>query len=524
MEQTIDRTGNVVVGTSTTSVTWDVTWNHYDTTNYILESIALRFTMGTSSGYSVKVSENDSGWIQRLNAMDSAANGETVTLALSAGSWENKTSGTLRAFFYKRGSSRAIYTSVQFVLTYRAKATTSTITVVRTMAGDPQTVQITNTDPDVYHKVTWTYHSYDGHDVTSGELTYAAATRNPAWAVPAASLEWLYRYNDSSATEAGSVTVKTYAADGTYIGQAQADAVLDLPETAAVKPVFGTETIAATLDSVALAIYNATGNQYVQGHTTVSLTYPGQGQLGATIASVKVITPDGVQTVQNGTAAVTLLRTAGSYTVRVILTDTRGFTSELEDELFTAMAYTDPAIVSIQVLRTDAQGQEQADGQHAWVEAVAAVTGSTASMSAVIHVAGGAQFGDAVPLVNGTAILPSSGLTLNEDKSYTITVTVTDAYGVTGQASVELGTGTITISRMAGGKGVAFGKKAEKYGVEITAEWPFYTHGQESRRLIVDIAHPAGSSIDTIDSGWDPNEEWPWTRWGQVNGKWVRGV
>ena len=140
MEQTIDRTGNVVVGTSTTSVTWDVTWNHYDTTNYILESIALRFTMGTSSGYSVKVSENDSGWIQRLNAMDSAANGETVTLALSAGSWENKTGGTLRAFFYKRGSNQAIYTSVQFVLTYRAKATASTITVVRTMAGDPQTV------------------------------------------------------------------------------------------------------------------------------------------------------------------------------------------------------------------------------------------------------------------------------------------------------------------------------------------------------------------------------------------------
>ena len=523
MEQTIDRSGNVVVSTSTTSVSWDASWTHYDTTNYILEQIALRFTMGSGSGYSVKVSEQASGtWTSRLNAMDAANNGDTITLPLSAGSWENKTSGTLRALFYKRGTSQATYTNVSFVFTYRAKATASTITVVRTMAGEPQTVQITNTDPDVYHKVTWSYGSYQTHSLTSGELTYGAATRSPAWAVPAADLQYLYMKTTTSAVATGSVLVKTYAADGTYIGEVSATATLDIPETDDVKPSFGTETMSVTPDAVAQLIRAETNNPCVQGHTDVTLKYVGQPKYNASIASVTIITPDGIFTVANNTAKTYTLMTPGSYSVRVILTDSRGFTNEKTETLFTVQAYTAPVITSIQAVRSDDQGNEQPDGSYAWVEAVGVVTGNTEIYKATIKPKGGSQIGSAVTLTGGTAILPSTG-TLNEDTSYVITVTLEDAYGVQGTAEIELGTGTVTISRMAGGKGVAFGKPAEKYGVEVNADWPVYMHGKEVERLIIDTVYPPGTVLSNVDPDFDPNTQWTWSRWGKVADDWVRG-
>ncbi len=116
-------------------------------------------------------------------------------------------------------------------------------------------------------------------------------------------------------------------------------------------------------------------------------------------------------------------------------------------------------------------------------------------------------------LTNGAGIMGGS---LDKDSGYTITVTATDALGQTASASADIGTSLYTIHRMAGGKGVAFGQISQRYGVEVTAEWPLYTHGSEIMELLVDTAHPVGSVIQTLDDGFDPNALWPWTHWGRL--------
>ena len=88
---------------------------------------------------------------------------------------------------------------------------------------------------------------------------------------------------------------------------------------------------------------------------------------------------------------------------------------------------------------------------------------------------------------------------------------------------MDIGTSTYTIYRMVGGKGVSFGKAADKYGVEVKEDWPFYTHGKEIEEMLLDYAHPVGSVIQTLDADFDPNVQWPWTQWGKLENVFLLG-
>lgn len=522
-ETTIQH-GNVFVELNENRKTWDINWTHEDPSAYVLESIALRFRAGSSGMYVIVTENVNNVWNYRLQKQQGATSGTTYTFPLNKAAWQGKTSGTLRALFYKYSeSSRCLYYSTELVFTYRSKADPSTVTVIRTMAGMPQTAMISNTDPDVYHKVTWDYGSWQQDQITSGELTFTAGNRNPSWSIPSESMEYLYRQFTNTAEAQGTVTVKTYTSDGTYVGVATATAWLDLPETAETRPVIQFMSDSDILDATAEAIYEVTDNPYVQNHTTLVRTVTAQGYAGADIAGIQLVTPDGTAVAANSADVSMLIRTAGSYPVEIRIIDTRGQVTTWNDGTYTVQDYMDPTITSIQALRSDDQGNEKPDGDHAWVEAAGVVTGSTETYTAKIRKKNGSQIGAEVTLVNGVAILPSTG-TLSEDESYVITVTLEDEYGVRGTAEIELGTGTITISRMAGGKGLAFGQMAEKHGVEITREWPFYVHGSEILRLILDTVYPPGTALSNVDPDFNPNEQWPWTRWGQVGSEWVRGV
>lgn len=675
MESLIERQGNIQIATGGSAQSWTASWTHPGS-SYTLESIALRFTLDsqTSNGYSVRVTEvlGPGNYSDRANKAEWKAAGTTVTVPLNSLAWDGKTSGTLTAVFMRRTNYYVCYTSIAFVLTYRSIADPSQVVVITTDAGAPQTVNITNTDPDVYHKVTWGYgangyglfggilsnwdalgmvgnvdvwnrprvsaaamqaagytdfdpdsyatlysmtyttqgntftvlmtpiatdgtvysqtsmdtyfdtitngnntvaaivqadaasrnlvmHALAGEHIddmeviaveaheqsaswedavdtygsktrtnveanaiASGPYDYGAATRSPAWAIASADMPTLYGFFPASGTADGSVVVQTYTVDGALVGTTIADAEVYLPETSTTRPTVQFVSENDTMDAVAAAIEASTGNAYVQNHTTVKRTITAQGYQGAGIAQVQVVTPDGVATGANSTQIEQLIRTAGTYSIEYHIIDTRGQTLVVTGGTKTVQAYTDPTITSIQGLRCDQNGDAKEDGTYIWVEASAIVnTGSTATYTAKLFVKNGSQIGSAVTLANGAGILGGS---LDENTSYTVKVTVTDSYGVEDEEEVEIGTGTITFSRMAGGKGAAFGKLAEKYGVEIAETWPLYVHGAEILRLIIDMAHPIGSCIESLDNGWDPNTAWPWTAWSKDAGKWWRGV
>lgn len=111
------------------------------------------------------------------------------------------------------------------------------------------------------------------------------------------------------------------------------------------------------------------------------------------------------------------------------------------------------------------------------------------------------------------------------EKTYVITATLTDRFGaVTNPLRTEIGVATYTIHRMAGGQGVAFGKSSEKFGVEVRETWPFYTHGKEIQKLILDAAHPIGSMLTTYNDAFDPNAEWPWTHWAMLDQQTIQSL
>ncbi len=94
--------------------------------------------------------------------------------------------------------------------------------------------------------------------------------------------------------------------------------------------------------------------------------------------------------------------------------------------------------------------------------------------------------------------------------------TATDKLGQTTTYTFQMSTATYTIYRMAGGNGVAFGQAATKRGVEVAPDWPFYSHGKEIQKLILDIAHPVGTVLESVSQTFDPNAAWPWSYWGVI--------
>ncbi len=116
----------------------------------------------------------------------------------------------------------------------------------------------------------------------------------------------------------------------------------------------------------------------------------------------------------------------------------------------------------------------------------------------------------------GVAFTPDEPINADMDplKSYNVKVTVTDNIDQATTITSTIASASYAIYRMAGGNGVAFGKVSELYGVEVKPSWPFYAHGKEIETLIMDIAHPIGSTIIFADASFNPNTSFPGTQWG----------
>ena len=537
MIQEITR-NNVILPTGSDTYRWEtIRWTHAGTASYVLERIELQFVDGQGNGYNVYVYETVSGTNHSVaNRTGNSSQGQTVTLVLGSQAWEEKTSGILNVLFRAR-SYRTVYNDISLRFVYKDIATQSLVYVQPATAGEPQVVTLSNQDQTVYHTVRWQYAESSGTwAVDSGVITIPAANRSPSWAVPETLVAAVFRAEPNSAIHMGQVTVETFSAGGTSVGSQTVDAKLYLPETDTTRPsITGTPVQSITHDPTAQAIRATTGHEddVIQNHSTAAYSVSAQGYEGAGIAQIQILLPEGATAAtltQSGSTYTgtrsSVIRTAGNIAIGIRVIDTRGFVREVAQQwtLQGVLAYQDPIITSLQAIRCNQQGNAAEDGTFVWVEAAAVVAeiSSGMTLTAAVREKGSDTDIATGTIQNGSIVL--GGGHLAETLSYVITVTVEDDFGLTGEASIEIGTGIMTISRMAGGKGVAFGKMAERYGVEISESWPFYTHGQEIVRLILDIAHPVGSSMESADAGFNPNEKWPWTIWAENSGKWTRGV
>lgn len=385
--------------------------------------------------------------------------------------------------------------------------------------GAEQTVTLSNDSlGSLSHKVTWAYGSVTG--------TVNASTGKPtvSWAVPSDKVETVCALSPDSRTVSGTVTVNTYLpgdGDSVLIGTTATTARLTIPDDTDTKPtISGTITAAKSSDA-------PNTNTLLQRFTDVTLTnISATARYGASVPSSAyrlVVRNNGSEVfstdITSGTTVFDHVAwPAGTNTVAVVVTDSRGISNEKTLDV-ALTAYTLPAITDIDVARYSLSKDALDDEGDAFQVTVSAVFDTNAGAGATPYAAvvkqGSTQIATATNS-NNVFVVGDTSHTTSPEETYSIEVTVTDGYGKQTTQTTEIGTSVYTIYRLAGGKGVSFGKAADKYGVEVNEDWPFYTHGQEIQRMLLDYAHPVGSVLETLDEEFDPNEQWPWTKWGKL--------
>lgn len=488
----------------TTRVNVNITWTHPGKALYTMTGLQIAFTCA-NSGYVVYAYHQVDGQATIIGNYSGSGSGAKV-IDIKTSAWQGMDSDTVQLRFSRPQSNAQSYSNIRLILTYESVATQSTVVVATAEVGEPQQVTLTNEDATVTHRVRWTYGSVD-----SGWKTYGAASRSVAWAVPSASVNTLIQANPSSGTIAGTVQVETRTADGATVGTQTKTANLKIPQNASTLPTL-TASKTLTHDSAA----SGSGVACVQGHTTITATATATAKLGASISSIVLRTPETSYTIANGGSKSFVPGKAGSYKLTVTATDSRGLTATWT-ETITVTACGQPAITGLTAVRTDSQGDEADDGAFVQITATASAAAAFATVSSwayTLRLAGTSQAVASGTLTDGAGLI---GGQLGPDNAYELTVTATDSMGLTATATAAIPSAVYTIHRMAGGKGVAFGQKSIRYGVEVREDWPFRTHGVEVLELIMDMAHPVGSVLMTLDEGFDPNTEWPWTVWRKLD-------
>lgn len=269
---------------------------------------------------------------------------------------------------------------------------------------------------------------------------------------------------------------------------------------------------------------------YVQNFTTLTITPTVTPKFGASVVSVQISSPNGVYTTTSGATTLIKLTTDGEYQFSVTATDSRGF-SVTETQSVQVVKCNKPSFTSVAYYKVESavSTTENDEGEYLYVSATCLMENRAQSPVVTVTVK---ELGSSQTFVSGSFSLTfpadsdvgsmsghlgDSNHLFDKEKSYTVTFSTTDGYSLTATFTGTVTAALYTIHRQSGGRGVAFGRISELYGVEVNADWPFYTHGQEIQQLIVDLAHPVGSVIETLDDSFDPNVLWPWTLWGKLN-------
>lgn len=165
------------------------------------------------------------------------------------------------------------------------------------------------------------------------------------------------------------------------------------------------------------------------------------------------------------------------------------------------LAYTKPTIASFSVSRCSSDGTASGEGTYARVKFNWS-TSKAVSKVLIDWVSGAGDSGSYTVAASGTSgsvdQIVGGGL-LSVESSYTIRVTITDAGG-TFTASRSLAGVVVPIEALAGGKGVAFGKVAEKEGY---ADFAFETlhrkHVHFENNVCIHGTKPDGTVVEVIN-------------------------
>ena len=360
---------------------------------------------------------------------------------------------------------------------------TSTLSSDNFTMGTAGTITVTRGSNTYTHTVSYSFGSQTGTIVTKSSSTSISFTPSTSLAsqVP----------NATSGTL--TLTCETFNGN-TSLGTTSITKTLSVPDS--IKPTVSSATYANTNNS--LGVYVATLSAVRV--TAISAT----AGTGATIQSYS--TTFNGQT-YNGTSFTTAIpATSGSYDLVITVTDSRGRTGTKTYTIAYA-AYSAPTL-SFTAVRTDASGN--ADDTGAYMKftmtgtACSVKSGSTEKNSATgkieYRTVGSNSWTTLNATASGRTATYSGVLAAAVSNSFEVVASVTDGINTTTVKNVIVSSASYPMTFYRGGKGVAFGRVANKNGFvcEMDAEFTggFKANGVRLLRGTTTIAN--GTNLNTL--------------------------
>ena len=333
----------------------------------------------------------------------------------------------------------------------RASSISSVTGSVSVNGTNAVTVAIDRKSSGFTHTVVFSFGSYSKTTTGVGTSTSYAIPQSWLNAIP------------SATSGTAKVTVTTYSGS-TKIGSAVSkNFTLTVP--ASVVPAISGVTIAETVSGL-----NAQFGGFVQSKSKAKVTITAAGALSSTIKAYKTVVDGKTYT---GSAPTTgTLNTAGSRTVTITVTDSRGRTASTT-RIITVIAYAAPKIISFQSFRCLADGTENYEGTYLNAKvnfSISPVSNkNTRAYSIEYRLKNADEWtaltSGAVYALNSN-IISASGF-MGVDSSFDVRLTVEDFF-TSVQSVVEIPTAFTLMDFNASGRGIAFGKVSEvENGMEI---------------------------------------------------------
>ena len=358
--------------------------------------------------------------------------------------------------FGVRTDSEGAVTTQALTRRARPSAVSSYSAVAETL--DTFTLSVERFSGDYRHKASF----YKGSTLLSVSPPFAASLR---YILPRS----FFASESSSDTLSLTVSVQTYT-DGncTQTVGAPVTVPLTLTADAGMRPELSALWAAAEPVNGGAA---AGMSGYIKGVSRVRVSFDETkitNAVGASIASFSM--RRGAETVSAAPYLSSVLASAGTERLVCSVTDSRGRSSE-EEISVTVMDHAPPVLSGVSARRCTAQGVTDEGGTYCLVTAEAAYSSlggqNACSLSAALRPSGGSWSGETA-LQSGSALL--SGL--DAEKSYTVRLTATDILGAQTQFLVSVPTRAWAMKFRPDGRGVAFGKAAERdLALDLPESW-----------------------------------------------------
>lgn len=325
----------------------------------------------------------------------------------------------------------------------------SSVSASNMTMGSATTITVTKKNSGFTHRIYYTFGKKSNVEITSGATGNTSIDFTPPLSLAS---------EIPSATSA-TITIKcvTYNS-GTQVGTATKSVRLSVP--ASVKPSVSSVTLAEAVSAIKTQF-----GAYIQGQSKISGTVNATTAYGSAIASYRIEINGATYTAKSFTTAV--LKSSGSQTIRVVVTDKRGRTSNAYTATYNVLAYETPKITSFRAVRYKDASTQDDEGEFVKVFISGTISAlsnkNTRALGYQYRLASGTTYTEKTATISAYSFNFESELLsgFNSASSYIFETSLTD-YFTTAKTTFTLPTAFSTFDVLADGTGVAFGKVAEE--------------------------------------------------------------